>query len=118
MIEAIVRDFLESKGVEAYVSIPETHGEAFAIVGMTGASLANHINGARITVQSYGERQAQAGELNDRVIGLMVYQMPAELDLISRVALETSYPQTDLRTKQYRYQAVFYVTYMEDLSNG
>lgn len=115
MIEATVRAFLEANGVEAYISIPETHGPAFAIVGMTGASLENHINGARITVQSYGTRQVMAGELNDRVIGLMVYHLP-ELENISKVTLETAYPQTDLRTKQYRYQAVFYVTYMEDYS--
>lgn len=116
MIEATIVNFLNSQGVEAYVSIPEEHGDAFAIVGMTGASLEDHISGARITVQSYGTRQVQAGELNDRVIGLMVYRLP-EWENISKVKLETSYPQTDLRTKQYRYQAVFYVTYMEDYLN-
>lgn len=117
MIEATIIDFLRSQEIEAYNSIPETHGEQFVIVGMTGASLENHISGARITVQSYGQRQAQAGKLNDKIIGLMVYKLP-EVKNISKVALETSYPQTDLRTKQYRYQAVFYVTYMEDYLNG
>lgn len=114
MIEKTVRDFLVSKGYEAYVQLTPTqeHGAAYLVIQRTGTSLENLVSGARIVIQSYAPTFLEAGRLNDDVIRHMVNEFMTVRN-VSACRLENSYPQIDLRTKETRFQAVFYVTYME-----
>lgn len=114
MIEQTVRDFLVSEGYETYVQIAptQTASPTHIVVQRTGTSLENLISGARIVVQTYAPSLLEAGRLNDEIVNLMVYSFPTVRN-ISACRLENAYPQIDLRTKENRYQAVFYVTYTE-----
>ena len=114
MIEKTIRDFLASKGYEAYVQIAPTqaHGNRYVVIQRTGTSLSNLVSGARIVVQSYAPTLYEAGTMSDELICLMCYRL-TETKNISACRLENAYPQIDLRTKENRYQTVFYVTYME-----
>lgn len=117
MIEKTVRDFLvsEDNGYEAYVQLAplQSHGDTYLVIQRTGTSLENLVKGARIVIQSYAPTMLEAGQLNDEIIDLMVYSFPGVTN-VNSCRLENAYPQTDLRTKEIRYQAVFYVTYMEE----
>lgn len=110
MIEKIVLDYLSEK-----LSCPvvmERDGETapFVLLSKTGGSRENRINSASIAVQSYGETLYKTAELNEIVKELME-DMP-ELDLVSRCSLNSDYNFTDPTTKEYRYQALYDITYL------
>ena len=109
MIEKIVRDYLEEAlNVGVYLEIPQ--GETtFIVLEKTGSFEENHISRATIAVQSYGPSLYETAELNVRVINAM--KGIIELDDISDCELNSDYNFTDTETKQYRYQAVFYITH-------
>lgn len=113
MIEAVIIRFLEEQtGYPAYGERPESPPDEYILVEKTGGGMENWISSAMIAVQSYsGISKLRAAEIN-RTVELAMRDLD-EIRNISRCSLNTSYDFTDTETKEYRYQAVFDITYME-----
>ena len=112
MIEKTILDFIKNK-----IDVPivlEREGETapFVLLEKTGSGRTNYINSATFAFQSYGETLYKAAKLNDEV-KVAVFSL-VELGLVSRVELNSDYNFTDTTTKDYRYQALFDITYMEE----
>ena len=116
MIEKIVYDFLKKNiGKNVYMEKPcKAYSDIipFILIEKTGGSVSNHISHATISIRSYGATLFKAAELNETVKSAM--SEITSLINVSSCALNSDYNFTDVTTKQYRYQAVFNITYMED----
>lgn len=114
MIEIIVRKFLESKlSVPVLMEVPKDKVSQFVIIEKTGGTQVNHISSAILTIQSYAKTMQEAAELNEEVKKWMTDGIEGliTLDEISSVNLNSDYNFTDEASKQYRYQALYEVTY-------
>ena len=110
MIETIVLDYLSSVLPEpCFLEVPERPPARFVVLEKTGSSRENYINTASFAVQSYAPSLFEAAELNERVKAAMddLVLLP---DIFS-AKLDSDYNFTDTATKQYRYQAVYNITY-------
>lgn len=110
MIETTVLDYLSSVLPEpCSLEVPERPPVRFVVLEKTGSSRKNFINTATFAVQSYAPSLFEAAELNERVKAAM-----DELILLPDIfsaKLDSDYNFTDTTTKQYRYQAVYNITY-------
>lgn len=114
IIEQIVRDYLAEQlgDVPVYCETPENKpAGAYVIVEKTAHSRDSHIDRATIALQSISpaslyEAAALSGAVVEAAHGLV------ELVNISRARLDNEYNFTDSRRKEYRYQAVFNIVYM------
>ena len=87
--------------------------EEYYLIEKTGGGEENHILNAMIAVQSISARSMlRAAEMSEAAERAMK-AMPAEVDDVSRCRLNAAYNFTDTETKEYRYQAVFDLIYME-----
>jgi len=110
MIEKIILDYLnEVLDVDVFMEVPEKDIESFVVLEKTGSSKTNHIPSATIAAQSYGPSMYDAALLNEQVKAAI--ENMVELDEISAVRLNSDYNFTDTRTKKYRYQCLYVVTY-------
>lgn len=110
MIETIVLNWLLSGGFAAYMEEPlQMPTTPYLLVEKVGGGENNHIQTARMVVQSYADSKADAAALNLRVIARM--QALVEHDRVTRVNRVSDYDYTDKETKRYRYQALFEVIY-------
>lgn len=110
MIERIVLEYLqEHTEVPVYLEKPERQPAQYIVIEKTGSSMDNQIDGATIAVQSYAEHLIDAIELNQEVKRIM--SRIIELDEIGGLDFNTDYNFSDPQTKQYRYQAVYFITY-------
>ncbi len=110
MIETTVLDYLSSVLPEpCSLEVPERPPVRFVVLEKTGSSRKNFINTATFAVQSYAPSLFEAAELNERVKAAMddLILLP---DIFS-AKLDSDYNFTDTATKQYRYQAVYNITY-------
>lgn len=113
MIEKIVLDYLDAV-IPSYMEIPaDFPAEPFLVIEKTGSGRANRIDTATLAIQSYGGTLAEAAATNARVKRLMLDGL-ITLPEIGRVNLNSDYNFTDTARKQYRYQAVFDITYYEE----
>lgn len=111
MIEEIVLKYLnDNASVECYTERPETKPSSFLLIEKTGSSRTDQIDTATIAVQSYAPTLYKAAALNDEVKELM-FQLPYESNKVSAVRLNSDYNHTNTADKQYRYQAIFVITY-------
>lgn len=111
MIEQIVIDYLSQyvpASGEAPTQFP-ADGRCVVVEKTGGGRNAPGIREAVLAVQCYGNTLAEAAQLSEDVIEWM--DALATLPEVARCALNSSYNHTDDRKKQYRYQAVFAVTY-------
>ena len=110
MIETTVLDYLSSVLPEpCSLEVPERPPARFVLLEKTDSSRKNFINTATFAVQSYAPSLFEAAELNERVKAAM-----ADLILLPDIfsaKLDSDYNFTDTATKQYRYQAVYNITY-------
>ena len=112
MIEMIVCNYLESKlNIKARPEKPLSESECI-FVEKTAGEESDYITSATVAIQSYGSSMYKAADLNKKVKAAM--RDIVELDNVSAVRYVTDYNFTDTETKQYRYQAVYTVTYYED----
>lgn len=114
MIEKTIIDFLAGKmsPVPVYMERPEKLPDGkYIVIERTSGSRSNFVRTAQITIQSYADTLAKACELNAEVENAMFDLVT--VDSVSRCELNSSYNYTNPTTRQYRYQAVFDVTYME-----
>lgn len=111
MIEATLLAYL-SEALAVSVSIEKPLGEStFVLIDKTGSSEKNKIKSATFAIQSYAKSLYEAACLNERVKKAM--EDMAGQKNISKVSLNTDYNYTDEKTKEYRYQAVYDLVYME-----
>lgn len=114
MIEKIIYDFLVAKQtIPVYTEIPKTKPSRFYTIEKTGSGLSNHINSATIAIQSYGTSLLDAVQMNDNLIDLMLNDF-LDLNEIGGIRKNSDYNFTDPTSKEYRYQAVFDVTYYKE----
>ena len=114
MIEAIIRNYLaENLSVPVYMEIPpDITTEQFVVIEKVGLRRTDFVNTASIAFQSYSlNRMADAAKL-DEDVRHTVEQM-AELAVLGGVRLESSNNKTDTRTKWYRYQSIYGITFIE-----
>ena len=110
MIETIILKYLEEAlDVPVYMEVPEYDIEAFVVLEKTGSSKTNHIPTATIALQSYGPSLYEAALLNEQVKDAI--ERMVELDEVSAVRLNSDYNFTDTRSKRYRYQCLYVITY-------
>lgn len=110
MIEAIIRDFLDSQ-IEApvYLELPASIPDTYVSIERTGGGKTDHIKRATLAIQSYAPTMYGAAALNEIVKYAM--EQAVTLDAVARARLDTDYNFTDQSTKKYRYQAVFDIIY-------
>ena len=110
MIETVLLRYLEREtGLPASMEVPESPPEEFITVEKTGGGERDHIKTAMFAIRSYGGSLFRAAEINETVKAAML-SMP-ERTGIFRAELNGDYNYTDTKTKRYRYQAVYDITY-------
>lgn len=111
MIELIVKSYLEDvlPGIPIFMTEPEEPPVCYIKIEKTGSGVRNWIRTATVAIQSYGSSMQEAATLSDRVVTAML-QSPSR-DEISRCELNSEYNFTDPKTRRFRYQAVFNLTY-------
>lgn len=113
MIEEIVKNHLVScLGIPVVLERPENPPAEYVLIEKTGSGRQDHINTAVIAAQSYAGSMYLAAALNERTKAAM--DRLAELPVIGKSALNSDYNFTDPDTKEYRYQAVYDLVYMEE----
>lgn len=109
MIEKTIYNYL-SERLDCPVALERDNQSApFVLFEKTGSTLNNFINTASIAFQSYGRTMLEAAELNEQVKTAILEMR--ELDGISKCSLNGDYNFTDTSTEDYRYQALFDITY-------
>lgn len=114
LIEQTVISYLSTalNTTHVYAERPKTPPAEYYIVEKTGDGEKNHIQTSMIAVQSYAASLLRAAQMSKAVKKAMKALPGSEAD-VSRVRLNSAYNYTDPDTKEYRYQAVFDITYME-----
>lgn len=110
MIEKTIQDWLDAVlDVPAYMERPENAPGSYVILQKTGSGLSDQVKSATFAVQSYAPTLYEAACLNELVKSAM--DRLVELDSIGRSHRNSDYPYNDTVKGQYRYQAVYDVTY-------
>lgn len=113
MIETIVRGhLLGALDVPVVFEVPEKKPAAFVLLEKVGSGRRDHVDAARIAVQSWAGSLAEAAALNERAKAAMdeLWLKPE----IYASRLDTDYNWTEPQTKDYRYQAIYNITYQEE----
>lgn len=112
--ETVIRYLSEALHTEhVYAERPANPPEEYYVIERTSSGETNHIQTAMIAIQSYGGSLLRAAEMNRGVLKAMPRIVQAEED-VSCCRLNSAYNFTDTDTRQYRYQAVFDLFYMEE----
>ena len=110
MIEIIVKEYLSKQlEIEVVTERSDAKMKKYLLIEKTGSSRENFIDTAAITIQSYAESMYEAAVLNERVKKAM--DDIAVLSNVSKSELNSDYNFTDTTKKEYRYQAVYDITY-------
>lgn len=113
MIETIALNYLNEKLTEnAYMEVPRNPTPPFVVIEKVGSSFENRVDTATLAFQSYGASMEEAAKLNEKVKA--VVESMTELGSISKCYLNSDYNFTDTSTKQYRYQALYVITYLRE----
>lgn len=110
MIEKILLDYLSGAlSVPVYLERPESPPTCYILLERVGGGRSNYIRSAAMAVQSIAESLYQAALLNEAVKAAM--DAAATCPEISGVKLDRDYNFTDTTTREYRYQAIYDLTY-------
>lgn len=113
MIEKTVLNYLDGVlDVPVHMERQKNATAPYVLIELTAGDDTNHIRNATVAVQSYAKSLYEAAELNDKVLKAM-----ADIDgltNVSKCSINSYYNYTNTTTKEYRYQAVFNLVYMED----
>ncbi len=119
MIEKTVYDYLKTRlDVPVLLELPEVPSEAYpefpevlVLIEKVGESERNHVHTASVALQSYSTKSLyEASFLDETVRGVM--DSITELDEVGGASLASNYNFTDTRTKRYRYQCVYDITFV------
>lgn len=112
MIERTLIDYLNSAlDVPVSAEVPKDPEESYVIVEKTGSAKVNHIKEATFAIQSYAPTMYDAAVLNE-LVKVAMEDIILETN-ITKAELDGDYNFTNPNTRQYRYQAVYTITYME-----
>lgn len=108
MIEADLRKYLEDYlGVPVYLQIPDLDQRGqFVYLEKTGGGEENQLPRSTFAIQSWADSQYEASFLNERVKEVMRV-LPDTEHWIARAKLNSDYYFPDLRSRKFRYQAVY-----------
>ena len=109
ILQKIIETLQAGLGCYVGVQSPET-GDRFVLIDQTGSQRRNHLNTVTVAIQSYGPTLADALSINASVEQVMMNRLLAD-DLIAAVKFNTDYNFTNPETKEYRWQAVYDITY-------
>ena len=115
-IEQLVQRHLEGKTVyPAFLEEPAKpqRPPRYYLAARLGVSPDNHIHHARIAVQSYAPSLVEAMALNRAAYEAM--KSLTELSAVTAAGLVSDYNFTDTATGRYRWQAVYEITYYDDV---
>lgn len=111
MIEKILLDYLScAMSVPVYPEVPEAPPAEYIIIEKTGGRIKDHICSAVIAIRSVSTVSLhRAAMINEEVKTAMdgILVLPE----IFRASLNSDYNFTNVQTKEYRYQAVYDMTY-------
>lgn len=114
MIEKIILDHLNDHlSQDVYMENPTPLPDSYVLIERTGGGKRNQLNTASVAIQSCSTSMYGAASLNEEVKACM--DQLIFNDQIARVELETDYNFTNTATKQYRYQAVYNITYYTEV---
>lgn len=110
MIEETILNWLQKNlDVPVYMEEPSEKPDTFVLIEKTGSSRENWINHATFAIQSYALSMYEAARLNESVKKAM--DNIVKSDEIGASALNSDYNFTDEKTKRYRYQCIYDLTY-------
>lgn len=111
LIDYLIAQDLPEIGWAVYPTTPKQPvPENYIIIDKTGARSANGITQATIAIQSISsESLLKAAQINEMVVVAM--RNIASVENIFGAHLQTDYNFTNTATKQFRYQAVYDITY-------
>ena len=113
MIEKIIIDYLaDALDVPVKAEKDEDCIERYVLVEKTGGGETECVSHPVVIIQSYAESLYEAMLLNRRAKKAML--RADELPQISKVSLNSDYNYTDPARKEYRYQAVYDLVYLDD----
>ena len=119
MIEKTVLDYLNSKlDVPVLMELPEVPSESYPVfpysmvlIEKVGERVTDRVHTASIALQSYSTQSLfYAAALDEQVREAM--DGIVELDAVGASHMTSNYNFTDTRTKRYRYQCVFDITFV------
>ena len=110
MIEVELYEYLNSAlSVPAYMERPENPPAKFVLIEKTGSEKLNLVTKATFALQSIAQSLADAATLNEEVVTVM--DCMAGLDKISKTENMGDYYFLNTQRKEYRYRAVYGLTY-------
>lgn len=110
LIDYLIRANIPGVNGNVYAETPKVIPEEYIVIDKTGNSHTNGIDRATIAIQSISSHSLLvAAQINSDVINAMGDFTGVEN--IFGVHLQSDYNFTNQATKQYRYQAVFEITY-------
>lgn len=112
MIELdVIQHLSDGLTVPVYAERPEIPEDSYVLIELTSLSERNHIYSAMIALQCYAPSLLKAAALCGEVCKCMddITGRPN----ISHAKLNSAYNFTNTATKEYRYQAVFDLVFME-----
>lgn len=117
IIEEVLLNYLADElNIDVFMEMPDNETlksiNEFIVLDKTGGMVVNHISIATFAIQSYAESLHDAAYLNEAVKTAM--DSLISLPVVTRSEYETDYNYTDARTKMYRYQCVYDITYYRD----
>lgn len=114
MIDEIVYSYMsDALDVPVYMEVPkQLESDKYVVIERVGMRKSNHVETVSFAFQSYAtERMLDAALLDEQVRAAA--EAMIEFPVIGSVRLESNYNHTDTRTKWYRYQCIYGVTYVE-----
>lgn len=114
LIEATVISYLTAalETDNVYAERPIDVPEEYYVIERTSSDEVNHIQSVTIAIQSIsGVSMLRAAQMNQEVLKAMRNLVTVED--VTGCQLNSAYNFTDTSTKEYRYQAVFDIYYME-----
>lgn len=113
MIETIILNYLSDKlSVPVSMEVPANPPDRYVVLEKTGSDRENYcLNTAIIAAQSYAESMVEAAKLN--ILVKQAIDDMIELNSISACRLNSDYNFTDTRKKNYRYQCIYAISYLE-----
>lgn len=114
MIEKTVLDYMTAElSVPVYMEIPPEPPASFVVIQKLGSTFTNRLDTATMAFQSYSKNSLlEAARLNESVKAAV--ENMVSLATVSNCFLNSDYNFTDTRTKHYRYQALYVITYLRE----
>lgn len=111
-IEARVRDYLSDKSdVPVFTEIERSMPAEYWLIQKTGGNSSEQLSRATLAIRSISQSMSAAADLNEQLKALMK-DIPTH-ENISKCTLNSDYNYTNTNKIEYRYQAVFDLTYYD-----